>query len=167
MVQSLLLGVMIFLSFLLTISLFRKPIDGKTKNPCRFKISPPKYWEDGSKKFASFNIIVEKKHRYFINVPFSFKFFSLKPFKADVQIFYSVPDEPKETLLPKQRIEFRPSERNESKQLTTYVTNVIMGKIIMEIELEIEEGSPIIEFEIKENSVCKLIKEHKLELNFS
>lgn len=165
MVQSVLLGVMVLLSVLLIISLVRKPIEGKVKNPCKFKISPPKYHVEGSKKFASFNIIVEKKHRYFINVPFGFKFFSTKPFKTDVKIYYSVPDDDREMILDK-TVEFRPSIKDESKQFVTYITNVIMGKIFVEVELEIEEGNPTIEFEIRQNSVCRLAKEQKLLLNF-
>ena len=165
MVQNLLLGMMVFLSVLLIISLFKKPLEGQHKNPCRFKILPPKYRVEGSKKYASFSIIVEKKHRYFINVPFNFKFYSQGKFKTEVLISYSVPDEPSEKILEK-IIEFRPSERNESKTYTTYITNVIVGKIIIDIQLEIHEGNPSIEFEILENSVCKLVKEHKLQLIF-
>jgi len=165
MVQSLLLGAMVFLSILLIISLIRKPIEGDHKNQCKLKILPPKYNVVGSKKTATFIIIVEKKHRYFINVPFSFKFFSKDPFKADVEIFYQTGDEHRERLKEK-RVEFRPNHRNESISFNTYITNIIIGKIVIDVELEIEEGNPIVEFEIKENSVCRLIKEHKLQLNF-
>ena len=165
MIQSVLLGVMVLLSVLLIISLIRKPLEWKVKTPCKFKILPPKYRVEGSKKYASFNIIVEKKHRYFINVPFGFKFFSKNPFKIDVKIYYSVPEDDREMILDK-RVEFRPSVRNESKNFITYITNVIMGKILIDIEIEVDEGNPTIEFEIRENSVCRLVKEQKLLLEF-
>jgi hypothetical protein len=165
MVQSVLLGGMVLLSVLLIISLIRKPIEGKVKNPCKFKILPPKYRVEGTKKYASFYIIVEKKHRYFINVPFGFKFFSKNPFKIDVKIFYSVPDEPRELILD-QPVKFNPLIKDESVHFITYITNVITGRILMEIEMEVDEGAPEVEFEIRENSVCKLLKEQKLKLEF-
>lgn len=165
MVQSVLLGVMVLLSVLLIISLIRKPIEGKVKNPCKFKILPPKYRVDGTKKYASFCIIVEKKHRYFINVPFGFKLFSKNPFKLDIKVFYSVPDEPREMILD-QDVNFNPLIKDESVHFITYITNVITGRILMEIELEVEEGNPEMEFEIRENSVCRLIKDQKLKLVF-
>lgn len=166
MIQSVLLGAMVLLSVLLIISLVRKPLEGKVKNPCKFKISSPKYQVEGSKKYAFFNILVEKKHRYFINVPFGFKFFSTNSFKTDVRIHYSVPDEDGKELILDKTVEFRPKIKDESIQFITYITNVITGKILIEVELEVENGEPMIEFEIRQNSVCRLIKEQKLLLKF-
>ena len=165
MIQSVLLGVMVLLSVLLIVSLIRKPLEGKEKNPCKFKILPPKYRVKGTKKYASFSIIVEKKHRYFINVPFGFKFLSPNPFKMDVKVHYSVPDEPREMILD-QRVDFDPLIKDETVHFVTYITNVITGKILMEIEMEVDEGKPDVEFEIRENSVCRLLKEQKLRLEF-
>lgn len=161
MIQSLLLGALIILCVLLIISLIRKPFDQRIKNPCRFKILPPKYTLDGNKKLASFNIIVEKRHRYFINFPLLFRFYSDEKFKTLVKVFYSTPGENKQLLLDKE-IEFF----SKNKEYTVYITDVIMGKILIEVELEVNHGSPVIDFEIMENSTCTLLKEHKLEINF-
>lgn len=161
MIQSLLLSALITLCVLLIISLIRKPFDHRVKNPCRFKILPPKYRADGNKKYASFNIVVEKKHRYFINFPLLFRFFSDSKFKTLVKIFYSIPNEEKQLLLDRE-IEFI----SKTREYTVYLTDIIMGKIFIEVELEITNGSPHIEFEIMENSTCTLMKEHKLSIDF-
>jgi len=161
MIQSLLLAALITLCVLLIISLIRKPFDHRVKNPCRFKILPPKYRVEGNRKYASFNIIVEKKHRYFINFPLLFRFFSDSKFRTYVKIFYSTPDEERQLLLDKE-IEFIA----QTKEYTVYLTDIIMGKISIDVELEISNGSPHMEFEIMENSTCTLMKEHKLSLNF-
>lgn len=161
MIQSFLLGTLVLLCVLLIISLVRKPFDERVKNPCRFKILPPKFIVEGDKKFASFNIIVEKRHKYFINFPLLFKFFSASKFKTDCRIYYTTPGEDRQLILDKQ-IEFI----SKTKEYTIYITDVIMGKILIDIELEIDKGSPIIEFEILENSTCTLMKEHKLEIVF-
>lgn len=161
MVQSLLLATLIVLCILLIISIFKKPFDDASKNPCRFKILPPKYTIDGNKKLVSFYIMVEKRHRYFINFPLSFKFYSNKEFRTDVRIHYTVPGDKKQKLLEK-IIEFT----SKTKEYIVYITDVIMGKILIEIELEVEIGNPSITFEILENSTCDLTREHKLEIKF-
>jgi len=106
-------------------------------------------------------ILVEKKHRYFINFPLSFKFYSDSEFKSLVRIFYSIPNYPKQKLLEKY-IEYI----SKVKEHIVYLTDVVVGKVIIDIEIEIEMGCPIIEFRILENSTCDLIKEHRLELKF-
>ena len=110
MVQNLLLIALVLLCVLLIISLIRKPFDERVRNPCRFKILPPKYSIEENRKYASFNIIVEKKHRYFINFPLLFKFYSDTKFKTDVKAYYSIPDESKKenkrVLILDKQIEF-------------------------------------------------------------
>jgi hypothetical protein len=161
MIQSLLLGSLVLLCVLLIISLIRKPFNERVKNPCRFKITPPKYRIEEEKKYASFSIIVEKRHRYFINFPLLFKFYSDSKFRTIVRIYYSASGEKRQMLLDKE-IEFF----TKSKEYIVYITDVIMGKILIEIELEVDKGSPIIGFEIMQNSTCTLMKEQKLELKF-
>lgn len=161
MIQSLLLGALVTLCVLLIISLIRKPFDDRVKNPCKFKILSPNYTVDGPLKHVTFNIVVEKRHKYFINFPLLFKFYSDARFKADVKVFYSTPGEAKQLILDKQ-IEFI----SKTKEYIVYITDVIMGKIIIEVDLEVDRGSPIIDFEIMENSTCKLMKTHKLIIKF-
>jgi hypothetical protein len=161
MIQNLILGALVLLCVLLIISIIRKPFDNRVKNPCRFKILPPKYTIDGLKKHACFNIIVEKKHKYFINFPLLFKFYSDSKFKSDVRIYYSTPGDKRQLILDKQ-IEYI----SKTKEYTVYITDVIMGKILIEVELDVDNGNPLIGFEIMQNSTCKLTKEHKMDIVF-
>ena len=160
MVQNLLLIVMVLLCILLIISILRKPFD-VTRNPCKFKILSPQYSSVDNKRIANFAIIVEKRHRYFINFPLLFRFYSDDSFKSMVKITYTTPGEEKQLVLDKW-IEFT----SKIREHIVYITDVIMGKIVIEIILEIENGDPIVGFEILENSTCELTKEHKLELKF-
>ena len=161
MIQNLLLIALILFCTLLVISLIRKPLDRRVKNDCRFKILPPKYTINGNKKYASFSIIVEKRHRFFINFPLLFKFYSNSKFRAMVKVFYTVPGDDKQMILDRE-IEFI----SKTREHIVYISDVIMGKIFIEVELEVDEGSPIVGFEIMKNKTCTLTKEHKLELRF-
>lgn len=162
MVQSLLLVFMVLLCVLLIISILRKPFDDN-RNPCRFKILDPKYVIEGKRKIASFDIIVEKNHRYFINFPLSFKFYSTSKFKTLVKISYTNPSESVGPhLLLDKWIEFT----NKTKEHIVYITDVFVGKILIEVMLEVEYGTPIIDFQILENKTCDLTREHKLQIRF-
>jgi len=55
---------------------------------------------------------------------------------------------------------------SKTREFITYITDVILGKLSIDIELEVMEGNPTILFEIMENSTCNLMKEHKLEIKF-
>lgn len=161
MIQSFILVILAILCILLLISIFKKPFDYTPFNPCRFKVLKPQYSSDGNNKKASFTILVERKHRYFINFPLSFKFYSDHEFKSMIRIFYSVPNYPRQKLLEKY-VEYV----SKTKEHIVYLTDVVVGKVVIEIEIEIEMGNPVIEFQILENSTCDLIKEHKLEIKF-
>jgi len=160
MIQNLLLGVMILLCFLLLVSLVRNPIDNKKF--CKFKILSPKYHIKENLKKVCFNILVDKKHRYFINFPLLFKFYSNEQFRAFVKISYSISADEGEQILLNKIIEFK----NNTEEYIVYITDIIRGKINIEILLDVEYGNPIIGFEILENNTCELIKEHKIELIF-
>jgi len=160
MVQNLLLVVMVLLCILLIISILKKPFDA-SRNPCKFKILSPDYSFEGNKKIANFGIIVEKRHRYFINFPLLFRFYSDSHFESMVKITYTTPGEEKQLVLDKW-IEFT----SKIKEHIVYITDVIMGKIMIEVTLEVGSGEPIVGFEILENSTCELTKEHKIELKF-
>lgn len=161
MIQNLLLGTLVLLCIFLVISLIKNPIEDKIKNPCRFKISLPKYNIEGNKKYVCFSIIVERRYRYFINFPLLFRFYSDSKFQAKVKIFYSTSGEKRQRLLDK-KIEFISKVR----EYIVYITDVIMGRILIEVELEIDHGNPIIGFEIMQNSTCTLMKEQKIILKF-
>jgi hypothetical protein len=152
---------MILLCVLLVISIFRKPFDS-LRNPCKFKIQPPKYSSEGKTKKATFNINVEKRHRYFINFPLLFKFYAHEKFKTHVKVTYTTPGEEEPQVIFDRIVDFT----SKVKEHTVYITDVIMGKITIEITLDIAYGSPIVGFEILQNSTCELTKEQKLELKF-
>ena len=160
MIQSFLLFVMALLCILIIISIIKSPFD-VLKNPCKFKILAPKYLVEGNKKQAQFHIIVEKRHRYFINFPLLFKFYSKEKFKTSVNVSYKTLGDEAQPLLNKE-IEFN----SKVKEHIVYITNIIVGKITIEVLLEVEYGSPIIGFEIMQNNTCELMKEHKIELIF-
>lgn len=160
MIQNLLLILLSLLCVLLTISLVRKPFESK-RNPCKFKILSPKYFISEDNKGASFDVIVEKVHRYFINFPLSFKFYSDQKFETKVKITYSTPGEDPQLLLDK-TIEFT----TKTKEHVVYITDVILGKLTIEVLLNIMYGEPIIGFEILANNICDMTKEQKLELRF-
>ncbi len=161
MVQSLLLILMIILCIFLIFSIYKKPFDFSS-NPCNFKILEPRYKIINDKHIAIFDVVVSKKHRYFINFPLLFKFFSDDKFKTKVKILYSVPEEDEIEILLNKSIEFS----GKVKEHYVYITNVIMGKITIEIEMDIEYGRPVVGFEILKNSICNLTREYKLELEF-
>lgn len=148
---------MIILSLLLILTLIKEPIITNHKNICKFKIQKPKYLLNGNKKIAIFNIIIEKKYRYFINFPLLFKFHSKHKFKSNVIIKY-ISNKEEQTILEK-------IIENNCDNIV-YITDIIAGKICIEIILELQYGKPIIIFEILENNTCELDKTYKLELNF-
>lgn len=162
MIQTFILGLLVILCILLVVSIFKKPFDYTSRNPCRFKILEPQFTVENGKKKASFMILVEKKHRYFINFPLSFKFYSEQEFKSLVRIYYTIPNYPKQKLLEK----FIEYTSKKTKEHIVYLTDVVVGKVIIDIELEIENGNPTILFQILENSTCDLTKDQILEIKF-
>jgi len=158
MIQNLLLFTMALMCVLLLISLINKPFDNNIRNSCTFKLLPPKYTINGKNKIATFNIVVEKKHRYFINFPLLFKFYSNEKFKTLVRIKYLTLDE--EQILLEKKIEFT----SNIYEQVVYITDVIVGKITIVVLLDIEYGNPIVSFEIMKNNTCDITKEYKVEL---
>lgn len=161
MIQNLLLASLILLCILLIISIFKTPFIESIDDYCGFKILSPRYSTDGIKKYAHISIVVEKKYKYFINFPLLFRFYSDYKFKTNAKIYYSTQGMEKQLIMNK-TIEYS-SKTNEH---ILYITNVILEKLLIEIELEIDNGSPIISFEIMQNNLFPLNNELKLELNF-
>ncbi len=54
----------------------------------------------------------------------------------------------------------------DTKEHVYYITDVILGSIDFEIEMDIDYGQPIVSFEILENSLCRLTEEYHLEIKF-
>lgn len=160
MTQTVLLVLMVLLCALLLVSMFNNPFDGSYKNLCKFKILTPKYIINNNEKTATISILVEKKHRYFINFPLLFKFYSNEKFRSFIRIKYYTDEE--EQVLFEKDVEFNTT----TNEHIVYITDIIMGKITVEVFLNVEYGNPIVSFEIMNNNTCDLTKDYKIELNF-
>ena len=136
--------------------------DDNKKDKCKFKITRPKYKSKGNKKYAKFDVVVLNNHTFFVDFPISFKFYSDNRFKSKIKIRYSTMSDSEPEEIINKNIIFE----TKTKEHTYYITDIIIGKIEIQIELLIDYGNPIIEFEILENQLCDLSKEYKLELIF-
>ena len=161
MIQNFILIALILLLFILILSLIKNPLDSRNNN-CAFKILPPKIKKNSKKKIATFDILVHKNYHYFINFPLLFKFYGNEPFKADMYISYITPKENKKETLLQKTIEFI----DETIEYESYITDIIINKLIIEIIVSNQKGKPIVGFEILENSTCDLIESYKLEIKF-
>jgi len=130
---------------------------------CNFRISKVKYYQSvDNRKFAKFSVHIKKMNTFFVDFPISFKFYSDQRFNSRIKISYStLNDEDSEEILNK-IIQFE----TKTKEYKYYINDIIVGKIDIEIELLIDYGDPIIEFEILKNNLCILNKEYKKIIKF-
>jgi len=119
-----------------------KIVESKEKEICKFRISKPRFRTSGLNKTAKFSVILANKPK--------------------IKISYSTPGNGKSEQLVNKVLVF------ETKQLESlkHITDIIVGKINFEIELNVDYGYPIIDFEIMKNSFCELTKEHKITIVF-
>jgi len=156
-----LLSILFVIFYLLVLLKNQSSLTKNIKN-CGFKISKPKIKKCDGKKIAYFSVYVKDYHKFFIEFPVLFKFYSDYRFKSTIKIGYSIPGDKDVEQIFKEDIEFI----GKTKEYVYYLTDIILGKLDIEIEAETEYGSPIISFEILENKVCKLKKEYILEIKF-
>lgn len=130
---------------------------------CNFKLSRPKFREDGDKQYAKFTVSLKDKNQFFIDFPLAFRFYADTRFKTKVKIRY-------ETLKSG-----RPSEeiidkiiRFESKTIESIkrINDIIVGEIEIEIEIKPYYGTPTVEFEILKNNLCILQRPFKRVIKF-
>ena len=129
---------------------------------CKFRISKPSFKNGGLKKSAHFTVYVDNKHTFFVDFPVVFRFYSDTRFKSKVKIKYSTPNNQRVEEIINKEVIFE-TKTKESKR---YINDIIVGKLKFEIELDVDYGYPIIDFEIMENPLCALRKEHKLIIKF-
>jgi len=157
-------GSIFFILLIITLFLYKtlKELKPPT-NICRFKISKIKYYQSiHNRKFANFSVYIKNKDAFFSDFPVLFKFYSDQRFKSKIRISYStVKDEDLEEILNK-TVQFE----TKTKSYTYYINDIIVGKIDIEIELLVDYGYPIIEFEILKNNFCKLMNEYKKVIKF-
>lgn len=136
----------------------------KRNNYCKFKFSNIKYTKckKTGTQYATFSIKILNNHRYFADFPISFKFYSDQRFKTSVKISYKTI----KTEIPELIIDKVVLFKNKTKEYIHYINDVILGQIYIQIQANIEYGSPIIQFEILDNNNCILGDEYKLEIIF-
>ena len=156
--------------FLITLTiviiLFRYIKILKNKNKlfnCRFKISKVKYFQSvHNRKFANFSVHIKKGNSFFVDFPISFKFYSDHRFKSMIRISYSTTKNVDLEEIFNKSVEFE----TKTKEHVYYINDIIVGKIDIEIELLLDYGYPIIEFEILKNDLCLMTKEYKKIIKF-
>jgi len=131
---------------------------------CDFRISKVKYFSSvNNRKFANFSVYVKNVYSaFFVDFPISFKFYSDQRFNSIIRISYSTLNgkHPEEILNKTVKFETK------TKEYEYYINDIIIGKIDFEIEVLIDYGDPIIEFEILQNELCTLMKKYKIVINF-
>lgn len=141
---------------------FKPEPDIDLKPECKFRISPVKFEINGNKKFARYKVYVDNIDKFFLDFPVLFKFYSDYKFKTKIRISYKTPGDEVEEIIYDRLLVFE----EDTKEHIYYITDVILGSIDFEIELEVDYGQPIISFEILENSLCRLTEEYYIEIKF-
>ena len=143
------------------IRLIRANPENKIK-VCKFKISKIKFFQSRNRRFANFSVKIKNKNAFFIDFPISFKFYSDQRFKTKVRISYStVKDQDLEEILNKTVV-----FETKTKEYVYYINDIIVGKIDIEIELLVDYGDPIIEFEIMKNDYCEITEVFRKVIKF-
>jgi hypothetical protein len=163
MLLNCILLLLVIIVITLLIRQLRKPKLEKDILPvCKFSISKPKFETVGKEKRATYRVFSYNKDRYFRDFPISFKFYSTEKFRSKIKIMYtSSGDDEIETIYDRV-VEFDTN----TKCHIYYINDVIIGSIDIEIYVDSYYGSPTILFELLQNNMCHMIKEHKLEIVF-
>ena len=140
-----------------------RPLKPSQKKPCNFKITSPKFTTCDNKKFATYSVLMhDSRHVFFIDFPLMFKFYSEENFRSKVKITYRIPKDPTvEEIMNKDLIFV-----GNVKEYKCFITDIIIGKIDIEIELNVSYGNPVIGFEILPNEMCEMVKPCKIEIKF-
>jgi hypothetical protein len=158
MFQNIILGALVFLCFLLLITIIIHPFD--VLYNCIFKIQHPRIKKKGNKRIVSIEIEVSKQYRYFINFPILFRFFSNKPDTlTHISIYYIIPESNKKELLYKKQL----CLSEEVIEFQAHITDIIIEKIVIEMDIDLIKGNPLISFELLESDSCKE-ENHKVEI---
>lgn len=129
---------------------------------CKFTISNPKYQINDSIRIAKYSVFSGNKNRYFRDFPIEFKFYSEHTFRSKIKITYKVSGDDEIEIIYDKIVDFE----DHSKEHIYYINDVIVGSIDIEIYTDSIYGKPTILFEILQNNLCHMMKEHKLEIKF-
>ena len=163
MLLNSILLLLIILAITLLIRQLRKPSISKYTVPiCKFFISKPYFKINNNIRIANYTVISKNKDRYFRDFPIGFKFYSDDKFLSKIRITYNVPEDNEIEVIYDRLVEFQEN----SKEHIYYINDIIVGVINIEIYTDSEYGKPTILFELLQNNMCHMDKEHKLEIQF-
>jgi len=129
---------------------------------CKFVVTKPIFKIDLPIRIVNYRVLTKTKHRYFRDFPLGFKFFSDTPFRSKIKITYTVLGDDDIEIIYDKVVEFE----DYVKEHIYYINDVIMGSIDIEIYTESDYGKPTIDFEILQNNMCHMSKEHKYTIEF-
>lgn len=129
---------------------------------CNFKIKNLRFEVDIPIQIARFAVITKNRDRYFKDFPIGFKFYSDEKFRSKIKISYKVTGDDEIETIYDRVVEFEDS----AKEHIYYINDVIVGSIDIEIFTNTQYGRPKITFEILQNNMCHMTKEHKLDIVF-
>jgi hypothetical protein len=163
MLLNLILLLSVILAILLLLRQLRKPnIDKAILPVCRFSISKPTFEIDRQTKIAKYSVFTRNQDRYFRDFPIGFKFYSNEKFRTKIKITYTVSGDDEVEVVYDRMVEFD----DIAKGHIYYINDVILGSIDIEIYTDSHYGTPTVLFELLQNNMCHMDKEHKLEIVF-
>jgi len=162
LLNFILLLLVLFAILLLLRQLKKTSVETQLMPICDFDISKPKYEVDKKTRIARYSVSTKNKDRYFRDFPLGFKFYSNKKFRSKIKISYVISGDDEVEVIYDRVVEFE----DNTKEHIYYINDVIVGSIDVEIYTDSQYGKPTIQFEILQNNMCHMDKEHKLEINF-
>ena len=154
---------LVTLALLLIAEYLFKKFDKTNNKICDFKLTKPKFKKGLNKESATFSILVKKYDRFFVDFPTMFRFYSTSAFRSKIRISYTNPDDETVEQVYDKEVIF---DGVNTVEHLYYISDVIVGRIDIEIESTINYGKPTIGFEILPNKMCKMMKKYKLEVKF-
>lgn len=150
------------LAVIILLQRLRKNADKIQIPICNFSVTRPVYENEGSVRTAKYSVYTKNKDRYFRDFPLGFKFYSDQKFRSKIKITYNISGDDEIEVIYDRIVEFD----EYTKEHIYYMNDVIVGSIDIEIYTDSQYGIPTILFELLQNNMCHMIKEHKLEIKF-
>lgn len=162
LINIILLGIILVAIVLLVRQLQRPNVDRYILPVCNFKITEPDFEIDNDIRIAKYKIISKNDNRFFRDFPVEFSFFSDNKFSSKIRITYTHFDDDEVEVIYDRVVEF---DENVKKHIY-YINDVVIGGINIEIYTHSYYGKPTIIFELLQNTLCHMDREHKLEIIF-
>lgn len=162
LLNLILLSVIIIIIILFYRQIKRPTLDKYIIPDCKFIITKPAFKIYDNVKIANYSVISKNKNRYFRDFPIGFKFYSEQKFRSKIRITYKVSGDDETEVIYDRIVEFNEN----SCEHIYYINDIIIGSIDIEIYTNTDYGKPTIGFEILQNNMCHMSKEHKIEIIF-